>query len=1208
TGTIKSEGSVVLLAHYGMAGTVDAEGKTTLKVDAPKVTASSAGSGKGMALEIAYVDTKDPTRMSEVHASTVAGVIRLTHSAAKGGINLVGVPAFEGQIDVKSNGLLQVSDSVFGSGLTLHAAGNITLYNNLQSLGGKNVTVTSTGGSVTQAANTSIMGKNITINAGTSDDPSYLAGFIIADNGNGAVAINGTQKIVLGGPVSGTGAFIKGGAVDITITGTDASHKSELEIKDGAVITAEGNVTITVQNGQRDASKASSISGSGMISASDTILLIASGGAIGDADGALRVSGQTVGATSKGDIRLKSEYSGNSYMTLTSTMGSVNVTSIEGVSGLSLNRVNAEKGSIVVDTAGTLSVYGPVRGKSEVSLSASGGTLVGAGGRITSSESTASLTATTGYVMLSDGGIVSGTSASVSALGTPVNDNDKFSGSIIGSGTVEATGKDGVVELESKNRISGDANEVLKVDGATLQINGSNDVRIHNISQADVTLDALTVSKGGLFLTAADGSGSVTLKGVDAQGDVSVMSKKYLTVAGAADGGKGIVTTGDVRLEALNNLIADSAISGAVVNLLSGASIQANADITAKTLASILATNAATMSGTITGTGKIIASGQNGAVKLSAMSGIGERGKALHVGADNVTADTLSKNIYLHNIQQRVTVLEDVEAAKGGIFVTSADGTGDIIIRDTQNLIATNGDFSIVSDASIIVETTISSGKNLSLTAQNGAITATGELQAFEDIRLDAAGDIGTAAKRLKMSLGGRLSVHAQNAHLKTLSDATLDDVVTSGMFALSSDGTIASANLGAILGDIRNGAYTGNYQGVLQAGRVNLDAQAGEQVIIYTPLDKVATSGGIKYATLRTSKGLSENVINLFNDPAPKPNPVPNPFPVPGPGGDILDIPETLQTLTVSAEALRASTGGLTRIGDNETPLAGGPVTPLQKFPVQITGDGLDPAAVLTLHPADAAIAAIGDEALRDVLTRLLQSEMLLDACDLSLGGTAANPLFTGTLTLSVYMGEAYEGQTIPVLSYIDGQLTLVLCTVEEGVIRHSPVKPGLFLFLREGFLDSTLLEQLDITPEDLAILSDLYRLLYSTEDELALLDANTGTRLHMAMPDLTAGIPTLSVQRLDGEDESLSELPLADGETLLQAADLSLLQDGQPMAPTAPATLSFSVLKTSPDKLTLLVQVEGAWTRVDFTTDEDGRITIPMEAAGLFALVVAP
>ncbi len=78
-------------------------------------------------------------------------------------------------------------------------------------------------------------------------------------------------------------------------------------------------------------------------------------------------------------------------------------------------------------------------------------------------------------------------------------------------------------------------------------------------------------------------------------------------------------------------------------------------------------------------------------------------------------------------------------------------------------------------------------------------------------------------------------------------------------------------------------------------------------------------------------------------------------------------------------------------------------------------------------------------------------------------------------------------------------------------------------------------------------------------------------------------------------------------DGETLLQAADLRLMLDGEEIALTDPTTLSFRLLQEMPGEGTALLHyVDGEWVRMPMTPEGD-RITFPVNTLGLFAVVKA-
>jgi len=461
---------------------------------------------------------------------------------------------------------------------------------------------------------------------------------------------------------------------------------------------------------------------------------------------------------------------------------------------------------------------------------------------------TASITTASGYSILSDL-----TGVNVEATNIVLN-----SGGAVGTGTAP-------LDILATGALSGAATGIANIDAPTVGGNAPNALTVTAFTAGgDVSLDvggALTVATS---LVSTNGAVTTTSSSLLMQSGASILAAKAISID----------TSGDATLGLVESAFSPTTVSDAVT-ILAGGSILSNGD-------SLNLQTAA-----------------NGAVSLTATTGIGTLSAPQVLSAPYLTADASAGDVFL----QAVAALDAAQVRASGSVslsgtslilgsVTSGgaqtiDATGDI---GFTTLTSTGGDIDATSTGGSITGGTLSANGSASLTslggnsgdsvtATNGSVTlAAGSLSApsssaFIDWTTVQAGTSLTATSGGALTfasatsgttgVGGVQAIHASGAVGLTTATATggalgvTSDASTVAIGSATSDGTqtiegqgdVTFATLTSTAGDIDATSHAGSITG-LNAATVAANGSASLTSFDGNSGDSVtATNGSVTLA-----------------------------------------------------------------------------------------------------------------------------------------------------------------------------------------------------------------------------------------------------------------------------------------------------------------------------------------------------------------------
>ncbi|HEX7030587.1 MAG TPA: filamentous hemagglutinin N-terminal domain-containing protein, partial [Gammaproteobacteria bacterium] len=708
-----------------------------------------------------------------------------------------------GAIDIADSDSVQLGDAGAGIGaadgdITITAAGLITSGNSIDAGAANVVDISTTTGRITLSHAVSSQGGDIVIASGNGT----LTTTGVTTTGTGAITLtandNGSAAAVLVNGTVGTGS---GG---IVIAAADT-------VSIGASVTTTGNVSVTADDGTRDAAAENigSISGGGLVSGNQVSLAAAQGVSANTAATTLSVTNTSSGAvavTEADDVTFATNMSNQA------AGEALSVTTLDGA---------IDTGTAAVSTSdGTITLVAGDAGANDGSIT------VGSGGIDSGSVNAGdvSLAAADG-VTLTGSVNASGTTTSGNVAIEADSDSDS-AGAINGAGLVTAS----MVDLDAGSGIGNMA--ALELVAAVVTADTTNGaIDIDNTLATAVAVNSLTTDAGTITFDQS-GGGAVTFDTVTT------------TTAGAID---------------LENTAGDLAVGTAVTaNGASNVTLTANGGITLTGTTSAAGAQAIIdATGAINGAGLVTAD----VVDLDAGSGIGNT-TALELAASTVTADTATGAIDIDNALATAVSVSSLTTDTGTITFDQSGG-GDVTF-DTVTT-TTSGTIDLENTAGGLVigtAVTANGASNVTLTA-NGAITLTGTTSAAgAQATIDATGAINGAglvtASTVDLDAGSGIG----NTTQLELAASTITADTATG--AIDIDNALATAvsvsslttDSGAITFDQSGGgAVTFGNVTTTTSGAIDLENAAGNLVI-----GTAATANGASNVTLTT--GGAGNVI----------------------------------------------------------------------------------------------------------------------------------------------------------------------------------------------------------------------------------------------------------------------------------------------------------------------------------------------------------
>ncbi|NLF26534.1 MAG: hypothetical protein GX592_01445, partial [Clostridiales bacterium] len=256
--------------------------------------------------------------------------------------------------------------------------------------------------------------------------------------------------------------------------------------------------------------------------------------------------------------------------------------------------------------------------------------------------------------------------------------------------------------------------------------------------------------------------------------------------------------------------------------------------------------------------------------------------------------------------------------------------------------------------------------------------------------------------------------------------------------------------------------------------------------------------------------------------------------------------------------------------------------------------------------------------EILGELIRDALLSEALVLAYRIQLlvpgGGTA----FTGTLEVRIPVDARYEGLPLLVLGYENGRYVLLGGVVKDGVLAFKTAQLGEFAVLDPalygevsklfgGFLNWTLVQQLNASEEALAILEAAYQAYRERIDGtqpgefLYLLNASTGVqadfKVDPAAPEGTyEGIRLeVEVERPDGADGATAQaLPVSAN---LRTVKVDGAGNAEPVELPGPVELTVRLYGQPLTNVSVLCRMpDGSTEVIEAQTGPDGELTLSL------------
>ncbi len=781
-----------------------------------KIELTQVSSSKGGINISNNVESGDNADIVLGDITSVDGAVTITNSAADNDVILNSLVQSTGNnagISITSNGaVIQSHDN-----LALNTTGNIILD-----------TVTGAG-SETQALK---LGADGTLTAGgdeiyiTSPEKSLNIAGITSTGTVNLDTLSDSANINIHGGISGG---------DITLTSGSGIYQTI----DGQSITADGNLTLTAQNGsigQKDKA---------LTFKADKVTAQAAGGSVvlngidTDINTGSIIAGQDIDLTTTGSGNINVEdvvdaagyVSLNSaqHLTLNHNINSDSYIELGASQGLTINSNIEAAGNVTVDTQG-----GVTQQSGSITSTGGGFSAENTGtGDINFNNITANkdvqITNTAQNAAVSVSGVTSQTGGvSFASSGNLSAENVTASGDIeISSNAQDAsvtadtiTSQAGNVNISSLQDITADAisaaNNVvisntngagtINAGGITstngfIDIDSSGELTVTDggltTNTGDITLDAAgniiasTINAGGnVAISNAAGSGTINAGGITStSGSIDIDSSGELTVT---DGGL-TTNTGDITLNAAEDVLLSSLVNSAgTVDIISAGSVLQN----------------------IANNGKAIQAGSD--VNIEAVNNIGSLENALQInsnGSINADADSL----YIANKEgglnageitaqnnANLTASGNITQTAGG-FVTAnninlnADGyqigsNGNALNVNTSNAVNAKAD-----DIYLTSENDLTTGR---IDAQNTAdITTTGEqtditisnLVSADNVNINASGSVLQNSTLDKTIEAGNLNLTAQNGSIGETGNA-IDFTASGNLQAAASQAVVLNS------------------------------------------------------------------------------------------------------------------------------------------------------------------------------------------------------------------------------------------------------------------------------------------------------------------------------------------------------------------------------------------------------------------------------
>lgn len=647
-----------------------------------------------------------------------------------------------GELNTKSTSTRANTNGLSGGDVTVSAAGNISILNNIYTLGSSattadynggnsgNVSITSTGGSI----NLSGAGKYIQTNGGGSTGLGKNGNggnFIVS--GYGDVTINSSVSTRSGQGSATTTQNSTAGNIAITSTTGNVLIKDQL-LAAGSTNGWGGNVSVIANNGYINASNNISTTGGGFVSAVN--------------NGAATVNSGNVTLSAKNDINLAgnivangiSNNSGNDNggnagdVNITSTLGNVSI----GTTGIAINA-----------QGGSGSGYGRGGYGGDINISANGNISLSAAAYSNSGSSGASSTAIT----QSAGDIsIHSASGDISLKGATANaGSNSYSGSvniIADTGSISSTS-----EISTKGGTG--LNNTVGSTGSALNLT----------AVGSLTLAGLNTSGGQSSGTGRAGdAGDITLVAANGISVGTILTSGGKANLNGTDSGDG----GDINItNTTSGSIASAQLMNTSSGLTRGDNIGQAGNISIRNLGgSINLTN------TIR-TGEFASQNvQSGNITLVARDDINATSIDTNTWNNDSHTTTTSGNVYLEannvNVSSNITtrpLLNGTNVGSNGGDITVVARNGDINIGQIQSNASSSssgisngnaGNISLTATGNITTTSNVSStGAGLSGRGGNIAFTSGGNI---------VTTDVGSAGGNLALSANGNIDAASINA------------------------------------------------------------------------------------------------------------------------------------------------------------------------------------------------------------------------------------------------------------------------------------------------------------------------------------------------------------------------------------------------------------------------------------------------------------
>lgn len=544
-----------------------------------------------------------------------------------------------------------------------------------------------------------------------------------------------------------------------------------------------------------------------------------------------------------------------------------------------------------------------------------------------------------------------------------------------------------------------------------------------------------------------------------------------------------------------------------------------------------------------------------------------------------------------------VTAGSSTLTSTGGIQAADPAGTGRTIIGGSTNLIALGGDVgSLQNPLRVSVDTVsgmgtdgfyIDNDKNLAIgqiVAGDTRLTVTGNVTnggsgtsiLSDNLVISATGDIGTASDPLRTSVE-TIRADAKNLYLDNRSPVLVivDIKAPKGTVTINTSGKIIS-------GDLSGGAKSAGGKGatpVITSKTLNLTAvgDIGEALnyLIVRVSGKINAASHKGFVYMHLSKSVSGGGS--------------------GDASDRLNLDDT----DYGYRLLCDERTGITVAGIFHTTAT-----------LVVSG--------FHAHDGCPACAALAEAA---------RGASFIRGYNLSLTG-GAHTLFMGTLTVTLPVGRAYEGQTVIVMYCDSGRLVTLRLTVRNGVVTYATNTLGPVVILSTGtaggtgtagaitatgYLNWRLTDQLPTDDATLTAMEAAHRVAQTRQapERTHLLNADTGTTLTMDVYDDDL-YSRLVVSPLLPSDAQLVDLmaQLPGGAALLAAVDIHIEQGPEAAGPDgitleAPALLGIRLYGVGEmDVSVWWMGADGEWVPTDATLDAEGWASLAVDGLGVFAV----